>query len=271
MADVAGRAPGAHEPLGLDSLGHAELVLALEEAFGVGIPDDATFTTPAEVADVLRGRVTSVGDPGALVRGVGPAQAVVRDAIEALVRRYLRVRVEGRLHVPASGPAVLAANHESLLDIPLIVVASPRPVVFMAKRELFAKPAVARLLRVLGGFPVRRGRSDVAAVRTALAVVSAGRVLAMYPEGTRALGLNEYLPGAAWVALATGAPLVPVAIRGSGEAMPPAGAHWPRRTGIRVAFGASIEVELEPDPVRRRARANEVTETLRSRTAELLG
>src|SRR5436189_19671 len=83
-----------------------------------------------------------------------------------------------------------------------VVVASPRPVRMMAKRELFEKPWLARFFHELGGFSVDRDAFDLRAVEIALEVIRRGEVLGMYPEGTRTPGtLLPFLPGAAWIAL----------------------------------------------------------------------
>jgi len=162
---------------------------------------------------------------------------------------------------------VLCMNHESLLDIPIVTVASPRQIRMMAKQELFAKPAGARFFHELGGFPVQRGGFDLRAVEIGLEVLRRGEVLGMYPEGTRTPGvLLPFLPGAAWLALSTGAPLVPCAITGAHAAMPK-GAKFFKRVPIRVEFGSAIAVEREDDPARRRQRALQLTEALQVEVA----
>ena len=102
-------------------------------------------------------------------------------------------------------------NHESALDVPLAVVACPRPITFMSKKDLYKNALASWALHELGGFRVDRRRFDLESVRIAVAAIRRGDVLGMYPEGTRAPGaLLPFLPGAAWLALAMGAPLVPL-------------------------------------------------------------
>src|SRR5205823_1449575 len=140
-------------------------------------------------------------------------------------------------------------------------------ITFMAKKELFHRPVPARFLHELGGFSVERGAFDLRAVEVALAVLEGGEVLGMYPEGTRTPGvLLPFLPGAAWLALSTGAPLVPCAITGAHAAMPK-GAKFFKRVPIRVEFGSAIAVEREDDPARRRQRALQLTEALQVEVA----
>ena len=124
------------------------------------------------------------------------------------LRWWLDLEVVGAEHVPERGPAVLAMNHQSALDIPIAVIACPRRITFMAKEELFRNGVASWSLECLAGFRVDRGRFDVRAVRLALAVIRRGEVLGMYPEGTWSPGeLLPFLHGAAWVAVRTGTPL----------------------------------------------------------------
>jgi 1-acyl-sn-glycerol-3-phosphate acyltransferase len=137
---------------------------------------------------------------------------------------------------------------------------------FMAKRELYKNAPVAWALDRLGGFRVDRDRFDLAAVDVALAVLRGGGVLGMYPEGTRAPGrLLPFLPGAAWVALATGAPLVPCILAGTERTR---AARWPRRAPVRVTFRTPIVAERVDDPGERRARAERVTADLHTVIAD---
>ncbi|MDS1030676.1 lysophospholipid acyltransferase family protein [Bacillota bacterium LX-D] len=125
--------------------------------------------------------------------------------------------VKGKQNFPQQGPVLVLANHRSLWD-PIAVAASlDRPVHFMAKEELFKVPLLGMLLKVVGTFPVKRQKSDRAALKTALQVLHNQEVLGMFPEGTRS-NSYELLPfhsGAALIALRTGAPILPVACIGT--------------------------------------------------------
>jgi 1-acyl-sn-glycerol-3-phosphate acyltransferase len=157
-----------------------------------------------------------------------------------------------------------------MLDIPVAAVASPRPITFMAKRELFRTRTGARVFRELGGFSVDRDAFDLRAVATALEVVRRREVLGMYPEGTRTPGtLLPFLPGASWIALHGGAPLLPAAIVGTDASMPP-GSKVPRRVPVRVTFGRPIAVDPVDDPAKRRAEAIRLTTQLRDAIEGLL-
>jgi 1-acyl-sn-glycerol-3-phosphate acyltransferase len=204
-----------------------------------------------------------------LGRGFGKRQHAVLGVLRPSLGRAYRLEVRGAERLPASGPAVLASNHDSLLDIPFLALSAPRPVWFMAKVELFKGPVAARLFHATGAFPVRRGGYDLRAVRSALEVIRRGRLLGMYPEGTRAPYLQAFLPGAAWVALATGAPLVPVGVTGTAEAMP-RGSAVPRRSRVTVSFGEPMLPGREERPRARLRRAREVTDDLRVEVEKLV-
>jgi 1-acyl-sn-glycerol-3-phosphate acyltransferase len=159
-------------------------------------------------------------------------------------------------HVPATGGFVLAANHTSNLDPwPLGVTLYPRQLHFMAKSELW-KPGLRTLLRWAGSFPVRRGEGDLEAIETAVQLCRGGRVMAMFPEGTRRRkGLRKkHQPrphsGTARIALAAGVPIVPAAIRGMDRLS--------RLGPLQLLFGPPVPLDdlagLEP-----RAAAKEAT------------
>jgi len=97
------------------------------------------------------------------------------------------LEIEGREKVPPEGGVVLAANHRSYLDPVVLALVSPRKMNFMAKEELFNNPLFGYLISRLGAFPLRRDRIDRRAYQKALMVLREGRILALFPEGTRSL------------------------------------------------------------------------------------
>jgi 1-acyl-sn-glycerol-3-phosphate acyltransferase len=157
-----------------------------------------------------------------------------------VVRGLYRLRARGLEHLPEGG-FVLAANHTSNFDPwPLGVPFLPqRQLRFMAKSELF-NPILSPILRAGGAFKVRRGEGDVEAMRTAVELVRDGEIVVMFPEGTRRRkGLvkrHQARPhtGAARIALAAGAPLVPAAIGGTDRLL--------RLGPLRVAYGPPIDL-----------------------------
>lgn len=167
----------------------------------------------------------------------------------------IRVRSEER--VPMEGALIVAPNHASFLDPPVIAVSLRRAVTFMAKEELFRPPVFGPLIRSLGAFPVRRGGGDVEAIKTALRVLREGRAILMFPEGRRGDG-STMLPltgGVAGLAQRTGAHVVPAAICGS-ERVLPAGRTLPRPHRIRVVYGEPFTfADVVADPKADDARA----------------
>jgi 1-acyl-sn-glycerol-3-phosphate acyltransferase len=206
--------------------------------------------------------------PDGLGRFQAPAKALGGWAFTFL----FRLRVVGALHIPVRGPVIVASNHRSMLDVPLLVVACPRPVTFMAKRGLFNGRLWSAFFRGLGGFPVEPGTGDGSALRTGLDVLRTGAFLGVFAEGTRSFRgpMGPFLHGAAWLSLHSGAPIVPCAITGT---EPPAGTgllRWlgPRR--VRIAFGAPISGGPAGGKVSREAVAA-LTESVRSAVASLQG
>ena len=274
-------APPAHRPvtpeasladLGLDSLGLADLAVAVEERFGVRLArgDVGGLRTVRDVAATVQQKLPENGSR--IPAGIGQLQSFVKTIGGPIFRWQSRLQVTGADNVPSTGPVIVAANHRSMLDVPLLVMASPRPIVFMAKRELFGDPFRRWAFHTMGGFPVRREIADIWAIDVALAVLERGEVLGMYPEGTRSreAKMLPFLKGAAWLALRTAAPIVPCAITGTERDRPP-GAPPPLRKKVRIAFGPPMRVEREDDAETRREKADQVTDELLRAITALLG
>ncbi|MFN3336921.1 MAG: lysophospholipid acyltransferase family protein, partial [Thermomicrobium sp.] len=100
-----------------------------------------------------------------------------------LLRLLIRFRIEGLQNVPQRGPAIVAANHLHNADPVLIIAALTRPVLFMAKKELFAVPVVRWFVRQSGAFPVDRGKPDRQALRHAERLLHEGMLVGIFPEG----------------------------------------------------------------------------------------
>ncbi len=177
--------------------------------------------------------------------------ALLKPVLAVLARLLLRYRAVGGEHVPRSGPVLLAANHLSLLDPPLVGVGTPRTLHFLAKAELFRIPGFGWLIRRLNAHPVEREGADAHALRRALALLRAGQALLVFPEGTRRPegALGPARPGAGLLAVRSGAPVVPVYIRGTGRVLP-RGAIWPRRAPVTVTFGPPLSFPRERGRVR---------------------
>ncbi len=170
--------------------------------------------------------------------------AFVRALLTPIAKLWFRLKVTGAELVPGEGPAIIAPNHKSLYDPFLIGLATKRHVHYMAKAELFEGRS-GRLLCGLGAFPVRRGTADPEALETARIHLEHGRVIALFPEGTRIRDperLRAPHRGAGRLAIESRAPIVPCAITGTDRV--------PRPVKIRVAFAAPVmpsALEATPD------------------------
>jgi 1-acyl-sn-glycerol-3-phosphate acyltransferase len=170
---------------------------------------------------------------------------ISRFLLWVVLRTLFGFRVEGGRHEPASGPLLIVSNHVSHLDPLVVGTALHRRVSFMAKVELFGPPLLRWWVSACGAFPVRRGEADRQALRTARAVLERGEALVMFPEGTRGASLRDLRPpepGAALLALRTGAVILPVAVIGTDQVFPK-GARRLSRGTIRVRVGAPIRID----------------------------
>lgn len=143
--------------------------------------------------------------------------AIGRPTIGTFVKLVAPMRVYGAERMPSEGGLVVAANHFSWIDPPVLGAASPRTLYYLAKVEAHRVPGLGQLMRSFGAFAVRRGESDREAVRRMREIVQDGHALGMFAEGTRQRSgvPGPVQPGAAMVAVTEGVPLIPAAIHGS--------------------------------------------------------
>jgi 1-acyl-sn-glycerol-3-phosphate acyltransferase len=165
------------------------------------------------------------------------AKAVLRPTTKTL----FAATVEGTENVPPSGPLIVAANHRSYLDPPLLGTWFPRTVHFMAKEELFRIPVLGPLITRVNAFPVTRGKGDVRSIRRALRVLKEGGVVGMFPEGTRNLtGDVEAKGGAVLLSTLAHCPVIPVGLSRTNIATRRLrGAHVEMRIGKPMTFQGS--------------------------------
>lgn len=193
------------------------------------------------------------------------ALRALRPVARREIERRWDVHERGAHHVPASGPVLYASNHLGWLDGPLLVALTPRPAHALTKRESF-EGRTGRLLRLTGQIPVDRFRRDVGALRTAAAALAAGQSVVVYPEGLRGAGdVAHTKDGVAWLALVSGAPVVPVAIFGTREAGGHPESRPARGARLDVVYGEPLRIAAVPWP---RTRSH-VAEVGRQVTAHL--
>ena len=162
-----------------------------------------------------------------------------------LSRVVWRTRVVGAEHMPTEGPVIIAANHTGVIDGPIVFGVSPRPVHMMIKESMFRGP-IGSFLRWSGQIPVDRenGRPALAA---ALSVLKRGDVVGIFPEGRRGRGdLSEVRGGVAWLALASGAPVVPAAVLGTRRTGEGSGRLPGFRRRLFVLIGEPVTMERAP-------------------------
>lgn len=189
--------------------------------------------------------------------------SIVKNFLKLLFMIFLRMKVDGTENIPKDGPLVIASNHLSLLDPPVLGTAATRKVHFMAKQELFV-PVLGTIYRLLGAFPVRRGGADRAAIKQGIDILQSGKVLAIFPEGTRSktgkLGKAE--PGALMMASKARAAIVPACVIGTDFRRQ--GRIWPL---VTVRFGEPIY--FPADAVVNKELLQNMTNELMSRIAQL--
>ncbi len=175
-----------------------------------------------------------------------------------------RVRLRGRYNVPKHGPFLIAANHLSWTDIPLIPLLLPGKVVYMAKEEYFTS-RLAWLVRFMGAFPVKRGEGDRQALRAAEEQLRKGNVVVLFPEGTRSKTgtMAKGHAGLGMIALRSGVPVVPVAIWGSEKVLKEGG---PR---VTISYGEPLVFKPKGTKMTREDIDNATEDTMRAIAAML--
>jgi 1-acyl-sn-glycerol-3-phosphate acyltransferase len=202
---------------------------------------------------------------------------LLRWFVGLLFRVVWRPVVVGRENVPRTGPVIIASNHLSFIDSVVIPLVVPRRVRFLAKAEYFEGTGLRGLamrlfFHVVDAVPIRRtgNRDAVASLEAGLGVLREGSAFGIYPEGTRSRDGRLYRgkTGVGWLAMASGAPVVPVTLIGT-ERIQPVGARLPRISRISVVFSEPVDPapwasgDVGPGRARR-----EITDTVMDRIAE---
>ncbi len=158
-------------------------------------------------------------------RDAGQIQSAAKAVLSPVCRFLWRIDANGLEHVPETGPAIIAPNHVSVIDSFFVPVVLPRRITYVGKAEYMDDWKTKYLFPALGMVPIDRsgGAASQAAMDTAARILEAGELFGIYPEGTRSRSgkLHKGRTGVARLAMRTGAPIVPVGIRGTREVQPP--------------------------------------------------
>lgn len=167
---------------------------------------------------------------------------LLRILAQPLFCALLRYRAYGRENIPCQGGVLIVSNHQSYMDPILIGVGLPRQIHSMARQSLFYKSALLRwFMESLNAFPLKEGGRDSGGIREAINRLAAGKIVLIFPEGTRTWdgSIGELYPGIELIAHRSGSPVIPAVIHGAYEA-------WPRTRKlfrfkpIKVAFGPPL-------------------------------
>jgi 1-acyl-sn-glycerol-3-phosphate acyltransferase len=192
--------------------------------------------------------------------------------VRRLLERLFHLRVEGLEQLPVEPPYIVAANHHNYLDGVVLGAALPTPIAFLVMPRVYrATPFHPRLHRHLGSIELNLARPDVGAVRRALGALDAGRVIGIFPEGPTSVRghLESGQPGVGLLALRSGVPVVPAAIRGTYEALAGRRFYIPRRHPLSVRFGPPRRFAAHHGSSARAVRAS-VTDRIMADIATLL-
>ena len=222
--------------------------------------------------------------PSAAMRGPGDLNVWWRLGLAVLgpvARALFRIRVVGAGHVPSDGAAIVASNHVSALDGPIlaVVIAGERRRMtrFVTGAEFFERPAYGWILRLFRQIPIRRGTGDDRALDDAVGTVGSGAVAGIFPEGRVNAnpddGLQRGRTGVGRIARAADVPVVPVAIWGTQHRWPRQGLRWnrPFRTTVAVAFGPPLMVDASDDAAELTTRVMDAIDESLDRARQLRG
>jgi 1-acyl-sn-glycerol-3-phosphate acyltransferase len=168
-----------------------------------------------------------------------PAFAITKLLVRIVTTFLGGATIIGAEKIPAEGAVILAPNHRAHVDPPYLTLLTKRQQFYMAKEELFRNPLFGKYIAAMGAFPVKRGEVDRGALRRAIEHLKAGRILTVFPEGTRSEDghtLKKAEKGVGLIAKQTGAAIVPIAVEGT-EKVLPRGAIFMRPARVRLTVG----------------------------------
>lgn len=198
------------------------------------------------------------------------AYHTVRTIVTVFCRVWCRMTIDGRDNFPKTGPFILAPTHRSIIDTPVSSGVYRKRMRFMGADKWWSNKHFGKLLTALGGFPVTRGTADREALKRCIAVIEGGEPLVLFPEGERKSGpiVQSLFEGAAYVAMKTGVPIVPVGIGGSERVMPK-GAKFIHPRKLYVMVGKPLTVQVAETAKEQRAAARQLTAELHAELQRL--
>jgi 1-acyl-sn-glycerol-3-phosphate acyltransferase len=226
---------------------------------------------PAEAAEPVEPADPAVSSSPATVDESPPTwgrrlwYSFVRNLIVCFCRLFWRLEVHGSANVPGTGPFILSPVHRSNVDTPLVCAVTSRRLRYIGKDAMWKYRWSAWFFTSLGGWAVHRGTPDREAMKRAADRLNEGQPVVLFPEGTRQSGpvVEHLFDGPAYMACRTGAPIVPVGIGGSEQAMPK-GAKMIRPVKLVLVVGEPIHPPAPSGGRISRRAVREVTGRLRS-------
>jgi len=197
--------------------------------------------------------------------------SIVVFIISIFARFFFRLKISGAENIPLQGGVIIAANHISYLDIPLLSYSINRHADFVGKKQLFTIPVLGSLFRLLGGIPIDRDKVDRTALREIVRRLNSGKIIVIYPEGTRSPDgrLQPGKPGVGFIVRMSGKKVVPTAISGTDKAMP-SGSWFIRPRPVTIRFGKPLDFSIGSGFLTRQGADSRITEEIMGKIADLL-
>jgi long-chain acyl-CoA synthetase len=281
--------------LGLDSLARVELVVSIEKSFGITLPDSfgSEVFTVKDAVQKMKGLLaagpvaggTSVKMSWTEILAQEPSEDLtsslrfesgplldvakyfLKHALKVFFFAYGRLAVRGLENLPARGPYIIAPNHLSLADAPVVVAGIPWNIAsqsfFLGTTDYFGGPVTSKIANVINVIPVDMDTRLYGAMQLSAYVLRRDKILCVFPEGGRSRdgSIKEFKKGVGIIAKELNIPIIPVAITGTYEMLPP-GKRFPRPVKIRITFGKPLYPEGKD--------YDEIVKTLYQRVVELL-
>ncbi len=177
-----------------------------------------------------------------------------------IFKYFFSLEVEGRDCVPKEGSFILASNHLSNLDPPLLASVCPRQISFVAKKELFKNIFFKFYLKAVGAVPVERKKISIKTMRSLINTLKV-KPLLVFPEGSRGVGLNQVYSGIGFLCRKGNVPVIAAKISGTDKILPP-GKAFPKREKVKVVFDPVEGIDYSQSPKEITARVVQVIKKL---------